>query len=164
MKRVLCCIVFICLVLTLACGCAQKKVVKKKVVQPDPALKKIESAAKDIQSELEKLSKMRMSYKQVKAFEAPKTGPLAKKMTLTWSGPLRDVLKVVSNRIGYSFRVTGEAPASPVLVTIDKTDATAFTVLEDIGWKAGRHNVNVDAGKRIVQLTYFREARTELDG
>ena len=161
MKRMLICLGIACLMLTSA-GCAQKKIVK----QPpptDPALKQINSAARDIQTELKKLSKMRMSYEQVEVYEAPEEGPLAQKLTLQWSGPLRDVLEVVASRIGFSFRVTGEAPSSPVLITIDRIKAPAFKVLEDIGWKAGRHKVNVDANKRTVQLTYFRNFRAERD-
>lgn len=158
MKRMLVCLGLACLVLTFM-GCAQKKVVKRP--QTDPAIKRLNSAARDIQSELEKLSKMKMSYERVEVREAPEDGPLAKKITLTWSGPLKDVLEVVASRIGFEFRVTGEAPSSPVLVTIDKVEAPAFKVLEDIGWKAGRHQVSVDADKRIVQLTYSRDFRAE---
>ena len=159
-KQVLVCVVFACLTLTLA-GCSKKVV--KQPPPTDPALKQISSAANEIQSELKTLSKMRMSYEQVEVYDAPKDGPLAQKVTLKWSGPLKDVLEVVASRIGYSFRITGEAPSSPVLVTIDRIKAPAFKVLEDIGWKAGRHKVNVNADKRIVQLTYFRDFRAEIE-
>jgi hypothetical protein len=158
MKRISC---FLLLTLILVCtvsGCAPKKVVKRP--QTDPALERLNEAAQNIQSELEQLSKIKqVDYESVEVYKRPQKGPLAKNITVKWSGPLEDVLRVIAARINYAFKVKGDKPASPVLVSIDQTESPAFEVIEDLGWKAGKHEVSVDAGKQIVQLTYFDHYR-----
>lgn len=131
-----------------------------RVLQKDPAVKKLEQAADSIQLDLEKLSKLKqMGYEKVELYEKPESGPLAKKITLKWSGPLKPVLKVIADRIGFTFRVRGEPPVRPVLVNIDETGKAAFSVLEDLGWKAGKHQISVSSREKVVQLTYFEEKK-----
>ncbi len=139
-----------------AFGCAAKQPAKPKV---DPAIKKLNRAAESIQADLERLSKIKQAgHEKVKPQAAPKDGPLAKRITFKWSGPLSDALEAVASMTGYEFRVKGEEPAAPVLVNVDSVEEPAFSVLEDLGWKAGKHRVSLDAKKGIIQLTYFEDS------
>lgn len=137
-----------------AMGCASGsgEVVKK----TDPAIKDLNQTAKSVQTDLEKLSKIKQAnFEQVKTFDSPQSGPLAEEATLKWSGPVDKALEEIAEKIGYELKVRGEPPASSVLVDVDQIDTTVFEILENIGWKIGKHRVNVDAEKELIQLTYF---------
>lgn len=136
-------------------GCASKQPVQPKA---DPAIEQLNQAAASIQRDLEQLSRIKQSgYEKVDLYNSPQKGALTKKITLKWSGPINSVLEIIALSIGYEFKVRGEAPASPVLITVDEIQTPAFEVLENLGWKAGKHQVTVDAGKQMVQLTYFEQ-------
>ena len=140
-------------------GCASKQPTAPKT---DPAISQLNQTASDIKADLKKLAKIRQSqFETVELYEAPQKGPLTKALTLKWAGPIDDVLEIIALTIDYKFKVKGEAPVAPVLVHVDETQTPAFAVLEDLGWKAGKHEVSVDAGKKIVQLTYFERSFTD---
>ena len=145
------------IVFVLGTGCAPKQA--EQPITPDPALEKLSQAADSIQSDLEKLARIKQAGKDTaKVYSAPQSGPLTRKITLQWSGPLQGVLKAIAQKIGFSFQVQGQRPASPVLVTVDSTGEQAFQVLQDLGWKAGKHQVSVDGAKEIIQLTYRQDS------
>lgn len=147
--------IFLLTLLITAIGCASGEKIKK----PDPAIKELNRVAVSIQSDLEKLSRLKQAeYQKVKLYDPPESGPLAKKITLSWSGPLDKALEVIAGKVGFNFRVRGKPPASPVLVNMDRMKTPVFEVLEDLGWKAGKHRVSVDAEKKVIQLTYFGES------
>lgn len=134
-------------------GCASAPVEPK----TDPALTQLNDVASSIQADLERLSKIKQAdYEKVDLYESPGSGPLTKKLTLKWSGPIDHVLKVIAASINYDYKVKGESPAPAVLVNVDEVQTPAFEVLEDLGWKAGKHQVSVDAEQEIIQLTYFK--------
>lgn len=152
-----------CAVLTIVAaavfvGCASKQPMDPKI---DPAIDQLNKTASDIQADLQKLATIRQSrFEKVELYEAPRKGPLTKKLTLKWAGPIEDVLEIIALTLDYTFKVKGEAPVAPVLVHVDETRTPAFAILEDLGWKAGKHQVSVDAGKEIVQFTYFEKPYT----
>lgn len=138
-------------------GCAKKPVIEPGI---DPAIKELNEVARSIQSDLEKLARIQQAeFEEVRLHIPPAEGPLTKKITLRWSGPLVDVLEVIASLVDFEFQVRGKPPANPILVNIDETREPAFNVLEDLGWKAGKHHVTVDAEERVIQLTYFEGTR-----
>lgn len=139
-------------------GCASAPVEPK----TDPALNQLNETASAIQMDLERLSKIKQAeLEEVELYEPPESGPLAKKITLKWAGPIDKVLEIIALTVNYDYKVRGEAPASPALVNVDEVQTPAFKVLEDLGWKAGKHQVSVDAEKEIVQLTYFEHSYSD---
>lgn len=132
--------------------------------QKDPIAVDLEQAAGSIQLDLEKLAKLKqMGYEKIELYKTPESGPLSQKITLKWNGPLKPVLKVIADKIGFTFRVKGEAPPRSILVNIDETETPVFSVLEDLGWKSGKHQVSVDSDREIVQLTYFEKREKKKD-
>lgn len=142
----------------------QKMQKEKQQAPVAPVVNELEQAADSIQLDLEKLAKLRqMGYEKIELYKTPESGPLSKKITLKWNGPLKPVLKIIADKISFTFRVKGEAPPRSILVNIDETETPVFSVLEDLGWKAGKHQVSVDSNREIVQLTYFEKRKKKSD-
>lgn len=136
-------------------GCASKR---PRALQPktDPAIEQLNKAASSIQADLKLLSKIKQAgYEKVELYKTPKDGPLTKKITLKWAGPVHDILEIIALSIDYEYKLRGQRPESPVLVNVDEIRVSAFKILEDLGWKIGKHQLSVDAGKEMIQLTYF---------
>src|SRR6056297_3465369 len=85
-------------VATIGCGS------KKPMMAPktDPAIDQLNRTASDIKADLKKLAKIRQSqFETVELYEAPQEGPLTKKLTLKWAGPIDDVLEIIALTIDY---------------------------------------------------------------
>lgn len=80
---------------------------------------------------------------------------LQRGVTVNWVGPVANVAKMMADRASYSFRVLGDEPPTPIVVTIDQENVPIFDVLRSIGLQMGnRGDINVDAANRTVELTY----------
>lgn len=150
--------ILLAMVMAALTGCASAPVASK----TDPAINRLNQAASSIQADLERLSKIKQAeFEKVELYKPPERGPLTKKITLKWAGPIGKVLEIIALTVDYDYKVRGKAPASPVLVNVDEVQTPAFEVLEDLGWRAGKHQVSVDAEKEIVQLTYFEHSYSD---
>ena len=67
----------------------------------------------------------------------PDGGPLAEKITIQYTGSLISATEKIARELGYKFESTGNEPANPIMVDLNFTNATAFEVLESVGWQAG---------------------------
>jgi hypothetical protein len=80
---------------------------------------------------------------------------LQRGVTINWVGPAEKIAQKMANQAGYQFRVLGEKPPAPVVVSLDKDNARVIDVLRDIGLQLGtRGDVKVDAQARLVELQY----------
>ena len=80
---------------------------------------------------------------------------LQRGVTVNWVGPVENVTKMMADRASYSFSVSGDAPSTPVVVTVDMENMPIFDVLRSIGLQMGnRGDVRVDANSRSIELTY----------
>ncbi|BBO86754.1 hypothetical protein DSCO28_73200 (plasmid) [Desulfosarcina ovata subsp. sediminis] len=67
----------------------------------------------------------------------PGGGPLAEKISIQYTGSLTSATEKIARKLGYGFESTGNEPANPIMVNLDFHNATAFEVLESMGWQAG---------------------------
>lgn len=80
---------------------------------------------------------------------------LQRGVTVNWVGPVENVTKMMADRASYGFSVSGDAPATPIVVTIDMENMPIFDVLRSIGLQMGnRGDVHVDAETKSIELIY----------
>lgn len=80
---------------------------------------------------------------------------LQRGVTINWVGPAEKIAQKMANQASYQFRVLGEKPPAPVVVSMDKENARVIDVLRDIGLQLGaRGDIKVDAQARLVELQY----------
>jgi len=76
-------------------------------------------------------------------------------VTLRWSGPVEQVARVLAERAGMRFRVTGRAPEVPLVVNVDAYKQPILHVLRDIGLQAGsRADLSVNQNEGVVEVRY----------
>jgi hypothetical protein len=86
---------------------------------------------------------------------APNRGPLAKRITLLWSGPMAPAVRAVAGLIGYRFRTEGAKPPITPMVHINTSKEHAYDVLRDIGLQAGMDTgVIIDRADRTLVVSY----------
>lgn len=76
-------------------------------------------------------------------------------MTVQWTGPWENLLKVMAERVNYKFRVIGKAPVTPVVVTVDAKQEPFVDVMRNIGLQgAGRADLVLDSQNKVVEVRY----------
>ena len=76
-------------------------------------------------------------------------------ISLRWSGPIEPVARTLAERAGLRFRVTGRAPAAPLIVNIDAYQQPLLHVLRDVGLQAGtRADLAIDQNEGVVEVRY----------
>lgn len=80
---------------------------------------------------------------------------LMQPVSLRWSGPIEQVSRVLADRAGFRFRVSGQTPSIPLVVNVDAYQEPILLVLRDIGLQAGvRADLLVDQNEGIVEVRY----------
>lgn len=76
-------------------------------------------------------------------------------LTVQWTGPWENLLKTMSERVNYSFRVIGKQPPTPIIVTVDAKQQPFVDVLRSIGLQAaGRADLVLDSQNKVVEIRY----------
>lgn len=76
-------------------------------------------------------------------------------VTVQWTGPWENLLKVMAERVGYGFRVIGKTPPVPVVVTVDAKQEAYVDVMRNIGLQAaGRADLVLDSQNKMVEVRY----------
>lgn len=125
---------------------------------PDPqVLKALSKSAHNISTYMERLAAVRQAKDKVHphVYKKPLDPHLSRKIDFYWSGPIKPAVASIAHLLHYHFKVVGHAPTSPITVTANARQRSAFKVLENIGWQAGPNaGVVVNVRSHIVQLTY----------
>ncbi len=76
-------------------------------------------------------------------------------LTVQWTGPWENLLKVMAERVHYQFRTIGKAPPNPIVVTIDAKQQPFVDVLRSVGLQAaGRADLVLDSQNKVVEVRY----------
>lgn len=126
-------------------------------VEPDPASLRLARAAEEASDSLHKLS-------QIEAFRTPMPNDsgsnfghpaLMQPTTITWTGPLEQITRMLSEMSGFAYKTIGKAPPAPIVVSVNAYQQPIGAILRDIGLQAGRRaDVIVDIGTQTVNLRY----------
>lgn len=80
---------------------------------------------------------------------------LRRAMTVSWSGPVEPIAKMLADRAGYSFHTVGTAPPVAIVVNVDAENQPVIDILRDLGLQLGmRADVRVDGARRVVEIHY----------
>lgn len=75
--------------------------------------------------------------------------------SVTWTGPIDQITRTLSEMAGLSFKVTGKEPPLPMVVTVDAHQEPISKILQDIGAQAGRRaDLIIDPTNRTLDLHY----------
>lgn len=129
------------IVLSLLSGCAdmQKNTQEANEFDSAPITRQIAASANEIHNDLTQLNKLKEANPHVLHTKStPKSGPLAKKITLKWVGHPEEIVKTISTLIGFSApKIVGRQPANFKSVSINVIGRPAFEVIEDVGLQMG---------------------------
>lgn len=80
---------------------------------------------------------------------------LRQPMNWSWSGPIDQGAWALANKIGYQFVATQPEKCQPIVVTVNKVDATVLEMFEALGASAGaRALVTVDPYHHQVRVDH----------
>jgi hypothetical protein len=139
----------------LANGCASNTQPASKA----PALDIVGPLAKSaslVHEDLMLLNNLRQanSVYPVEHLAIPK-GELGQKMSLSWSGPAHEPVKMIAKTLGWEYRVVGRRPADPLFVHIRAVNQPVFSVIEDIGTQMGtRAGIELNEVERLIVVDY----------
>ena len=146
-------------------GCGQKK---QNLKAPDVMLHsvdlQIDAAAQSAASSLDQLaaiSKTQHPAAVKMPFENIESPELSEYLSIKWYGPIKPILRNISDTMGYHFQVYGKDPAIPVLVNINTTGnvETAKQILANIDLQAGTSaRVSIYPQQRLITMRYFDHA------
>jgi defect-in-organelle-trafficking protein DotD len=124
-------------------------------VEPDPATLRIAQAAEKASKALNKMS-------QIESFRTPMPDdtnlihPGMHKITsITWTGPIDQITRTLSELAGVNFRVIGKEPPLPLVVNVEAHNQEIGKILRDIGFQAGRRaDIILNTATNTVDLRY----------
>lgn len=134
-----------------------QKVDQQMVAEPDPVSLRLASAADRASAALVTLASVEQARTPAVAIQSVPAAPqeLRRSVSVEWVGPIEPLTKKLADRAGYRFRVNGDAPAAPVVVSVMVKQKSVVEVLRDVGLQAGtRADVSVDVDQKVVELNY----------
>lgn len=76
-------------------------------------------------------------------------------VTIDWNGPIELLLEEMAKRAGYSFRMTGNKPANPFMVSISAHEEPLFGIVRRAGAMAhGYADIGFNPSTRIIEIRY----------
>lgn len=76
-------------------------------------------------------------------------------ISVDWNGPVEEFLEAIARRAGYSFRTTGRAPATGVMVSIRATEEPLYGVVRRAGNMIHGHgDIAFNPSSRSIELRY----------
>lgn len=127
------------------------------VAENDPVSLRIAQAAEKASTALDKIASIEQYRNPLPPAEdfAGAPQPLAQPVTVTWNGPVEQIVQTLALKAGYNYRVAGTPPPVPLVVGVNAYEQSLVTILRDIGLQLGnRADVAVDAKGNVVQLRY----------
>jgi hypothetical protein len=106
---------------------------------PDAAiLEKIAEYAQKSSISMQRLAAIQMDRAGNTAVDLKAPPGLEKPISITWTGPIEQLVKKVSEMTGYQYEgALGNKPANVVIVSVSVNNTAAFNVLADAGAQAG---------------------------
>lgn len=76
-------------------------------------------------------------------------------ISVTWNGELESFLANVASRSGYLFKVSGQRPATPMMIALVADEEPMFGVVRRAGNMAsGYADVVFNAGTKVIEIRY----------
>ena len=135
---------------SLLAACAPSK--KESVTTPaDFVAVSLGSAAEKAHGDLVILAKLR--GQGIQPILPPPDPSLAMPVSISWTGPAMGALKEICLKVGYRYQEIGTPSAQELIVVLQGTDRSAYSLIEDVAWQVQPQAVvRVDPFNRIITL------------
>jgi defect-in-organelle-trafficking protein DotD len=133
------------------------KVDQQLVAEPDPVSLRLAQAVDRASAALQTLAAVEQARNPGESIQAAPYAPqeLRRTVTVDWTGPVEPITRSLADRAGYQMQVNGDAPPTPVVVSVRASEKSVVEVLRDVGLQAGqRADISVDPERRLVELNY----------
>lgn len=75
--------------------------------------------------------------------------------SVDWSGPIAELTDRIAKAAHYRIRILGQAPAVPILISLDLKDQSLGEILRNIDYQAGHKAfIHVYPNSQVVELRY----------
>jgi hypothetical protein len=149
------------------CGSLQLKVPflgEDEVIQEEPkgpsemdfVLQEIRDSAKQIQASVDQMSSIKQADIKMSSVTKRPTHPdLNKRLDVSWPGAADDLVKVIANKIHWSFDIVGDTPSNRPEVYIHAENEKVYDILKQIGLQVGSQTgVIIDPKHRRIVVSY----------
>ncbi len=148
----------IVLAAALATGCSKTKTpTAPPAMGPDPS-GTLTEAATSVSRSLVELAQIEQAAHPLTPIEAepnPNSYGMGATASVDWSGPIEPLITHLAQITSYKIRVTGNAPAIPVLVTVYAKNVPVADILRDAAYQCGkRAQVIVFPETKTLELRY----------
>lgn len=138
-------------------ACAQYKVDRQLVAEPDPVALRLAMAADHASAALQTLASIEQAKNPGASVQSAPNAPqeLRRTLSVNWVGPIEPLAQSLADRAGYQLQINGNKPPVPVIVSVQAREKSVVEILRDLGLQAGRRaDIVVDTERRVVELNY----------
>ena len=144
---------------TLLVGCASTTYRKPPANAPsDDATIKLAEAANSVSDsmrEMARIEKVISPPNKDNILTIPNAYRLQTHASVDWSGPIKELTGRIATAAHYHLRVLGQAPAVPVLISLNLKDQSLAEILRNIDYQAGKKaTIHVYPNSQVVELRY----------
>lgn len=151
---------FLSVLLLAACRSHTSAFMKPPLNKPsdDAAIKLAEAASSISDSMLEMAQVEKVIYHSTKKptiMNITNAFNLQTRASIDWSGPIEELTYRIAKAAHYNFRVLGNEPAIPVLISLNARDESLAQILRNIDYQAGQKAfIYVYPHRQVVELRY----------
>ena len=85
----------------------------------------------------------------------PNASGLQTHASVDWSGPIEELTRKIALAAHYRLRILGQAPAIPVLISVNLKDNSLGDILRNIDYQAGsKASIHVYPNHQVIELRY----------
>ncbi len=127
------------------------------VAEPDNVTLRLAQAADRAANALDQLAAIEQTRTPTDLPPLAASAPpeLRRSVTVNWIGPIEPLVRQLADRASYELKLTGNAPETAIISSVNVRNAPVIEVLRDVGLQLGsRAALKVDANLKIVELSY----------
>ena len=153
-------LIIILLANALLAGCASGVIYKKpptNAPSDDASIKLAEAAnsVSDSMIDMARIEKTITPPNKDNTLTIPNAYNLQARASVDWSGPIAEVTGRVAKAAHFRLRILGQAPAVPILISLDAKDQSLAEILRNIDYQAGKKAyIHVYPNSEVVELRY----------
>lgn len=147
------------LIIALLAGCATPTFRKPPVNAPsDDATIKLAEAANSVSDsmlEMTRIEKVITPPSADNTLTIPNAYNLQARASVDWSGPIAEITEQIAHAAHFRVRILGQAPAVPILISLNLKDQSLAEILRDIDYQAGnKAYIHVYPNSQVIELRY----------
>jgi defect-in-organelle-trafficking protein DotD len=144
-----------CILLTSCAGTYRKPPNNNPSDDASIKLAEAANAVSDSMMEMAKVEKIITPPHKDNTLTIPNAYNLQARASVDWSGPIGELTERIAKAAHFRFRVLGQIPAIPVLISLNLKDQSLAEILRDIDYQAGKKaDIHVYPNSQVVELRY----------